>query len=195
MLRDATLVVQTVAAALGLEEQSGQTLREALVEWLRVRHLLLVLDNCEHLIQECAELVEQLLQVCSELRILASSREPMGVAGETVWRVPSLGTPDLQQMPTVEAMLHVEAVRLFVERARAVQTNFELTELNSRAVAEICVRLDGIPLAIELAAAHTQLLSAQELAMRLSQPLHVLTRGSRLAPARQRTIRATLDWS
>ena len=182
-LRDASLVVQTVAAALGLEEQSGRTLREAVVEWLRTRRLLLVLDNCEHLIQDCAELIEQLLQVRAELRILATSREPTGVAGEIVWRVPSLDLPDLQHMPTLERMPHVEAVRLFVERARAVQTNFELTELNTRAVAEICVRLDGIPLAIELAAAHSQLLSAQELAVRLAQPLQVLTRGGRIYDA------------
>ena len=194
-LLDARLVVQAVAAALGLEEQPGRSLREAVLEWLRTRYVLLVLDNCEHVIQDCAELVEQLLQRCSQLRILATSREPMALAGETVWRVPSLGLPDLQQMPTLEAMLGVEAVRLFVERARAVQTNFELTQLNSRAVADICVQLDGIPLAIELAAAQTHLLSAQELRMRLSHPLQVLTRGTRLAPGRQRTIRATLDWS
>jgi predicted ATPase/DNA-binding CsgD family transcriptional regulator len=192
---DPRLVVQTIAAALGLHEQHSQPLREALIGWMQPKHLLLVLDNCEHLVQECAELVADLLQRVPELWILATSREPLGVAGETLWRVPPLNVPDLQQLPTLESLGEIEAVRLFVSRARAVEATFRLTDSNAPAVAGICVQLDGIPLAIELAAARVPLLTPRELSTRLAEPLQVLTRNSRIAPARHQTLRATLDWS
>src|SRR5205085_2177912 len=124
------LVVHTVAAALGVPEHNAQTLRAALFGWLQSKHLLLVLDNCEHLAQECSELVAGLLQYSPDLRVLATSRESLGVPGETVWRVPSLDLPDLAQDLTVESIRGVEAVRLFVDRARAVETTFRLSDSN-----------------------------------------------------------------
>ena len=189
------LVVHTIAAALGVPEHHAQTLRAALFGWLQSKHLLLVLDNCEHLVQECAELVADLLQHSPDLWVLATSREPLGVPGETVWRVPSLDVPDLRQEATVESIREVEAVRLFLDRACAVETTFRLSDLNAPAVAQICVQVDGIPLAIELAAARAQLLTPQDLATRLAEPLQLLRRNSRIAPARHQTLRATLDWS
>ena len=189
------LVVHTIAAALGVPEHHAQTLRAALFGWLQSKHLLLVLDNCEHLVQECSELVADLLQHSPDLWVLATSREPLGVPGETVWRVPSLDVPDLRQEATVESIREVEAVRLFLDRACAVETTFRLSDLNAPAVAQICVQVDGIPLAIELAAARAQLLTPQDLATRLAEPLQLLRRNSRIAPARHQTLRATLDWS
>ena len=188
-------VVDAIAAALGVREHHSRPLREALFGWLQPKHLLLVLDNCEHLVHECADLIADLLEYSPDLWILATSREPLGVAGETVWRVPSLDVPDLRQSPTVESIREVEAVRLFVDRACAVESSFRLSDANALAVAQICVQVDGIPLAIELAAARVQLLTPQELSTRLAEPLQLLRRNSRIAPARHQTLRATLDWS
>ena len=189
------LVVDAIAAALGVREHHNRPVREALFGWLQPKHLLLVLDNCEHLVQECADLIADLLQHSPDLWVLATSREPLGVAGETVWRVPSLDVPDLRQSPTLESIREVEAVRLFVDRAFAVESRFRLSDANAPAVAQICVQVDGIPLAIELAAARVQLLTPQELSTRLAEPLQLLSRNSRIAPARHQTLRATLDWS
>ncbi|MBV9546791.1 MAG: XRE family transcriptional regulator [Chloroflexi bacterium] len=194
-LADPRLLVPTVAAALGLRERPGQSLRQALVELLRARHLLLVLDNCEHLAQACAELVAELLRGCPSVRILATSREPVGVPGETLWRVPGLGLPDLDRLPAVAALGQVEAVHLFLDRARAVRPTFALNDQNTRSVAELCVRLDGIPLAIELAAARVGALSVQQLASRLDDRLRLLASGSRTTPVRHQTLWATVDWS
>ncbi len=190
-----SLVVDAIAAALGVREHHNRPVREALFGWLQPKHLLLVLDNCEHLVQECADLIADLLQHSPDLWVLATSREPLGVAGETVWRVPSLDVPDLRQSPTLESIREVEAVRLFVDRAFAVESRFRLSDANAPAVAQICVQVDGIPLAIELAAARVQLLTPQELSTRLAEPLQLLSRNSRIAPARHQTLRATLDWS
>ena len=192
-LGDPELVPQTVAAQLGVREQPGRPVLAALVDVLRRAPLLLVLDNCEHLVEACARLAGALLRACPGLRVLATSREPLGVAGEVVWRVPSLALPEAT--PPSEQLEDAAAVRLFVARARAARPAFALTEQNARAVADVCRRLDGIPLALELAAAHVPLLSVEQIAERLDDALGLLTRGSRLAPARQQTVRATLDWS
>jgi predicted ATPase/DNA-binding CsgD family transcriptional regulator/DNA-binding XRE family transcriptional regulator len=192
-LADPQLLAQTVASKLGVREQPGRPVLATLVEVLQGKELLLVLDNCEHLVQECATLGYELLSGCPDLSILATSREPLGIAGETVWRVRPLSLPE--PGTPLEHVGRAAAIQLFVERARAVLPGFELSEQNARAVADVCRRLDGIPLALELAAAHAPLLSAAQIAARLDDALGLLTRGSRLASARQQTVRATLDWS
>ncbi len=192
-LADPQLVAQTVASELGVREQPGRPVLATLVDVFQGKELLLVLDNCEHLIQACARLGYELLSACPDLRILATSREPLGIAGETVWRVRPLSLPE--HGTPLEQVRHAAAVQLFVERARAVLPGFELSEENVRAVANVCQRLDGIPLALELAAAHAPLLSAEQIAARLGDALGLLTRGNRMAPARQQTVRATLEWS
>lgn len=154
---------------------------------------LLILDNCEHLIAACALLVEFLLRACPNLHILVTSREPLRVPGEMIWRVPPLTLPDA--MPTVASLAESEAVQLFVERARGRLPDFALTEENAAAVATICQRLDGMPLALELAAARVAVLPVGQLAARLDDALRVLTVGERTAPPRQQALRATLDWS
>ncbi len=188
-------VAQAVAAAVGVREEAGQPLLATLVAALRPRRLLLVLDNCEHLLDACAGLVEALLRGCPGVRVLATSREALGIAGETVWRVPSLALPDDQGMLSPEEVGQVAAVRLFVERATVVRPHFALTARNATTVARICRRLDGIPLALELAAALLGGLSLERLAGRMNQRFQLLTRGSRTAPARQQTLLATVEWS
>ncbi len=193
-LSDPALVLPTVAAALDLREAPGHSLQTVLMDDLRSKQMLLVLDNCEHLVDACATLAVALLQACPGLRVLATSREPLDVLGETVWRVPSLSFPDPRQLPSLDALMEYEAVRLFVERAAAVQQNFALTPENARAVADVCQRLDGIPLAIELAAARVPTLPVEEIAVRLGDCFRLLTRGSRTALPRQQTLRAAMDW-
>jgi predicted ATPase len=156
---------------------------------------LLVLDNCEHLAEACARLADRLLASAPDLRVLATSREPLAIQGEVLWRVPSLDAPDLRFDATPEALSHFSAVRLFLERAQAVRLTFGLTADNALAVAQVCSRLDGIPLAIELAAARVRVLSAEQVAARLVDSFELLTGGSRTAPNRQQTLEATLDWS
>jgi predicted ATPase len=189
------LVPQAVASALGLREVPGRPLQAILLDYLRTREVLLVLDNCEHLVTACAELAEALMRSCSRIRILATSREPLGVRGETVWRVPSLSLPEPRQMPSAEHLMQYEAIRLFIERATAVQPTFTLTLQNAGIVATVCRRLDGIPLAIELAAARMRALSLEQIAARLDERFTLLTGGSRTALPRQQTLRGTLDWS
>lgn len=189
------LVPKAVASALGVREQSGRTPTEALCDYLRYRKLLLILDNCEHLIGACATLADALLRACPNLRILATSREALGIAGETCWPVPSLSLPAASHLPPVEELLRYEAVRLFVERAAAVLPGFAPTERNAPAVADVCQKLDGIPLAIELAAARVRVLTVEQIAERLDDCFGLLTFGSRTALPRQRTLRATIDWS
>jgi predicted ATPase/DNA-binding CsgD family transcriptional regulator len=192
-LADADLVPQTVAAQLGVPEQPGRSVLATLIDALEGQAGLLVLDNCEHLVEACAVLANELLTACPELRILATSREALRIAGETVWRVPSLELPESSQ--ALEQITSSEAVRLFVDRARAVLPTFELNSATIGAVTEVCRRLDGIPLALELAAARVSLLSIEQIAARLDDALGLLVAGRRLAPARQQTVRATLDWS
>ena len=192
---EAEFVPHAVASALGLREAPGRALREILLDYLRTREALLVLDNCEHLITACAELAEAFVRLCPRLRILATSREPLGVLGEKVWRVPSLSLPESRRMPSVEHMMQFEAIRLFIERATAVQPTFTLTPQNAGGVAAVCRRLDGIPLAIELAAARLRALSVGQIAARLDDRFGLLTGGSRTALPRHQTLRGTLDWS
>ena len=194
-ISDAKLVVRAVASAFGVPEAPDLTPAETLVEHVKGREALLVLDNCEHVIDECADLADTLLRAGPGLRILATSREPLRVAGELSWRVPNLSLPDPRRSSAPVELADYEAVHLFVERARAVDTDFRLTEANASAVALLCQKLDGIPLAIELAAARSKVLSAGQILEKLQDPLGLLTSGDRSAPPRQRTLRATLQWS
>jgi non-specific serine/threonine protein kinase len=199
-LSDPTLVPQAAANALGLLETPNQSLIETLATYLRTHRLLMVLDNCEHLIGACAQLTETLLHACPDLHILVTSREPLGIIGEVIWPVPPLALPDHWQSVSDAADLMAivpacEATRLFVDRASAVKHDFALTVHNVRAVAQICQRLDGIPLAIELAAACVRVLSPQQIADRLDDCFSLLTMGSRTALPRHQTLRATIDWS
>jgi predicted ATPase len=177
-----------------MQEQPDRSLTDALVAFLRTKRALLVLDNCEHLVDSVARLADVLLSSCPHLRVLATSRESLNVEGELNWLVPSLSVPGLLQSPTVGELAGYEAVRLFVERARHRKPTFSLTPENAPAVARICGRLDGIPLAIELAAARVGL-SVEQIGARLDDSLRLLTAGSRTASPRQRTLRGTLDWS
>ncbi len=160
-LTDAALVPQTVATALGLREEPPRTLAEILSDYLRFKDVLLVLDNCEHLVAACAQFVETLLRVCRNLRVLATSREVLGIPGEVTWRVPSLTVPDPGHLPPPDTLAQYEAIRLFSERAAAAVTTFRITDQNASWVAQTCLRLDGIPLAIELAAARVKVLSPE----------------------------------
>jgi predicted ATPase/class 3 adenylate cyclase len=186
---------QAVASALRVREQPGRSFEATLGDYLRSRHLLLILDGCEHVIDACAALAEGLLRVSPDLRIIATSRQPLHIAGETVLRVPSLSIPDPRRRMTLDAVQHSEAVRLFADRAAAAQPGFALTEQNAAVVAQICRRLDGIPLAIELAAARMTVLPIDEIAARLDDRFRLLSGGSRTAARRQQTLRAAMDWS
>src|SRR5215216_1765846 len=187
-LSDPELVVQAVASTLGVREAQDRPLIETLSKHLGSRKMLLALDNCEHLVESCAALADALLRACPNLRILVTSREALGIAGERAWLVPSLSVPGSQNLSTLEELARYEAVRLFVERAAAAASGFELTEQNASAVAGLCQRLDGIPLAIELAAARVRVLSVEQIASRLDNCLSLLTGGSRMALPRQRTL-------
>ena len=180
-LADADLIAQQAAAALHLAERSGVPARELLIGSICDERTLLVLDNCEHLVDACAELAEALLRACPRIAILATSREALGVASETAWLVPPLAS--------------AEAMQLFVDRAQATLPSFAVTPANAPAVAEICRRLDGIPLAIELAAARVRVLSPEQIAQRLDDAFRLLTGGSRSSLPRHRTLRATMEWS
>ena len=194
-LADPMLVPGAAAQALRLHEEPGRPVLEALCGHCNGKRMLLVLDNCEHLLPACTALAGALLRAAPELRILATSREALGIAGERHYRVPSLSVPDPQHLPSPELAGSYEAVRLFVARAQERRDTFALSSTNARAVAEICARLDGIPLAIELAAARVSALGVEELASRLDDRFRLLTGGARDALPRQRTLRATLDWS
>ena len=187
-------VAVAVAQALGLRETPGRPVLESLGEHLRDKQLLLVLDNCEHLIAPSAALAGDLLRGAAGLRVLATSRERLHVRGEQVYRVPSLTIPDPKRLPPVELVGSYEAVRLFVARAQERQPDFALTAANARDMAQICARLDGIPLAIELAAARVSSLSLGTIATLLDDGFRLLTGGPRDAPSRQRTLQATLEW-
>ncbi|HEX5848841.1 MAG TPA: NB-ARC domain-containing protein, partial [Rubrobacter sp.] len=193
-LTDGTLVPGTVSSALGLRERPDLSATESLVEYLRPRRLLLVLDNCEHLIEACASLLDTLLGTCEHLDVMATSRETLGIPGEVNWVVPSLTVPDAGSVPYPDDLTRYESVRLFVERARSRAPTFALTLENAAAVASICRKLDGIPLAIELATARMGTLSAEQISERLGDALGFLTTGDRTRAPRQRTLRATLEW-
>lgn len=194
-LREPGLVPQAVASALGVREEPGRGLTETLADRLGPRELLLLLDNCEHLVGACAELADALLRACAKLKILDTSREPLGVAGEVTWRVPSLSLPDPGHLPPLEALTQYEGVRLFVDRATLGKPDFKVTGGNALQVARISHRLDGIPLAIELAAARVKVLTVEQIDERLDDRFRLLTGGVRTALPRHQTLRAAVDWS
>ena len=194
-LSDESLVTRAVAKVLSVFEQSQQPLNETLQNYLRSKQLLLVLDNCEHLVHACAQLTEDLLSASPSLKILASSREALSITGEMIWRVLPLSLPDPSFSPPSERLMQYESIRLFVERAVAVNQHFVLTTQNASAVMQVCQRLDGMPLAIELAAARIKTLSPEQIAMRLDDRFNLLTDGNRVALPRHQTLRATIDWS
>ena len=193
-ISDSALVPRAVAAALGIRGAAGRPLLATLALALAPRRLLLILDNCEHLAGACARLAETLLRACPHLTILATSREPLHIQGETIWRAPSLEVPAADPLHSLEALAQIEAVALFLDRARARQPAFTLTPDNAPAVVAICRRLEGLPLGIELAAAQIGSLAPEQIASRLDNSLWLLGGGSRTLP-RQETLRATLDWS
>lgn len=194
-LADPALVPQGVASVLSVVEQPGRPLSDTLVDALRHKSLLLVLNNCEHLQSACADLTADLLGECQHMRVLATSRIPLGVPGKTLWRVPSLSFPDAGRLPSLEYVQQYEAVRLFVERARASEPTFVLTSDNAPAIVQVCQRLDGIPLAIELAAPRVRVLAVEQIAARLDDRFRLLTGGSASVLPRHQTLRATMDWS
>jgi len=194
-LSDESLLPDALASALAIKEAPRQRMLETLKNHLRDKHLLLVLDNCEHVVDACAELVHELLLASPSISILTTSREPIGVEGEVSWRVPSLQLPEKEAAPDVASLLRCEAVQLFVDRARGVRPDFELTGDAAAAVAEICERLDGIPLAIELAAARARMMTPGQIAAGLADRFRLLTGSTRTAVPRHQTLRASVDWS
>lgn len=202
VLTSPALVPRAVAAMLDVPEQPGRPISQSLVTALRGSRALLVLDNCEHLVDACATLSKELLRGCPELRVLATSREPLGVSGEVVWPVAPLTTPPAPRSPTSDGreslsreVLRFDAVRLFNDRAAAVRPGFAVIDENAATIGQICRGLDGIPLAIELAAARVPSLTPEQIAGRLADRFSLLSRGSRTSSPRQRTLRASLDWS
>lgn len=195
-LTDPSLLVQTVAVSLGVREQTGRTVLDALLDHLRAKILLLIFDNCEHLIDACAQLANTLLRAAPGVKILASSREALGVAGETAYRVPSLTLPPaFADFGDLGVLARNDCVHLFLDRATAMSSTFRLTQKNAPSIVDICRRLDGIPLAIELAAARVTVFSPEEIASHLDDRFRLLTGGSRTALERHQTLRALIDWS
>ena len=194
-LSDPDLVPQQVAATLSLRDVPGRPVLETLTACLRQRQTLILLDNCEHLLDGCARLCDALLRACPGLRLLVCSREPLRVAGEVILLVPSLPFPAAGQSHSPQHIEDYASVRLFTDRARLVRPDYQVAPHNAASVAGICQRVDGIPLAIEMAAARINTLSAEQLAGRLDDAFRLLTSGSRTALPRQQTLRATIDWS
>jgi predicted ATPase/class 3 adenylate cyclase len=193
-ISDPSLVMQTIASALDVREVPGTPLKVLVHDYLREKQLLLILDNCEHLVEASAKVTDEFLHIAHNIKIIVSSREALGINGETVYRVPSLSLPE-QDGVTKDAALEYESVQLFVERASAANRKFQLTDENASSVAQICSRLDGIPLAIELAASRISVFSPEQIAKRLGDRFKLLTGGSRTALPRQQTLRALIDWS
>jgi predicted ATPase/DNA-binding CsgD family transcriptional regulator len=195
-LADPALVQRSVATVFGIQQGANHSaLVETLIHFLHAKTLLLILDNCEHVLDACAGLADQLLKSCPNLKILATSREALGIVGEVLYQVPSLTIPELQQISLIEKLNDYESIRLFHERAQLVQMDFALTKVNASSVTQICSRLDGIPLAIELAAVRIQTLSVEQIAEQLDQCFHILTGGSRIALPKHQTLQASIDWS
>jgi predicted ATPase/DNA-binding winged helix-turn-helix (wHTH) protein len=190
-LPDAQLVPQAIASVLGVADQT----LDAVAAFVRDRRMLLVLDNCEHVLYACAHVAKRVLQAAPHLSIVATSREPLHVSGETIYDLEPLSVPDTREPASPDAIAGCDAVRLFIERAAAVSFGFSLTAANARAVAEVCARLDGVPLALELAAARARYMSVETMAQRLDQRFRLLRGGDRTAPARQQTLESTVDWS
>jgi len=194
-LSDANLIPQEIAQSFNVREIQDEPLIETLKTHLKPKELLIILDNCEHLIRACAQYAEQLLAACPKLKILATSIEVLGLFNETIWQVPSLPLPEIQQTLSLKELQEFASIELFHERASNAKPGFALDERNAASVAQICRRLDGIPLALELAAARIKVLSVDEIAARLDDRFSLLTAGSRTAIARHQTLRATIDWS
>ena len=194
-LTDPDMIPQTILSTIGINEQAGRPPMELLKEYLRGKTSLIVLDNCEHLIEASANVTNVLLNAAPELKVLASSREAMGIKGELAYPVPSLSSPDIKNLPVIDKLSQYEAVRLFIDRASLVSPHFAVDKENAPFIAQICYRLDGIPLAIELAAARVKMLSVEQISMRLDDRFRLLTGGARTALPRQQTLRALIDWS
>jgi predicted ATPase/class 3 adenylate cyclase len=194
-LQDAALVPAAVIGAIGMRELPAQGPLGTLVAYLGARRALLVLDNCEHLLGACAQLADALLRDCPSLTVLTTSRAPLGVPGEKAWRVPSMSLPAEVYREPVQALERSDAVCLFVDRAKQVRPDFQLTPVNAPAIARICHELDGIPLAIELAVARVRMLTPQQIAHRLGDRFRLLTGATRTAVPRQQTLQASIDWS
>jgi predicted ATPase/class 3 adenylate cyclase len=194
-LTDPDLIPQTILSAIGIQEQQGKTPLEVLKEYLHEKQALIVLDNCEHLIEASAKVANTLLNAAPNLKVMASSREALGVKGELSYAVPSLSLPNIKHLPAIEQLSQYEAVRLFIDRALLVAPHFIVNKDNAPAVAQICYRLDGIPLAIELAAARVKMMSVDQISKRLDDRFRLLTGGARTALPRQQTLRALIDWS
>ena len=194
-LSDPALLPRVVAEVLGQRVEPERNITQVLVEYLKPRQILLILDNCEHVVRESAALASQLLRACPHLRILATSREILGVEGEIPFDCPSLSLPNARHLPPLAELAQFEAVRLFTERAQTISPTFALTEANAADVARICLRLDGIPLAIELAAARMRMLSVEQIANRLDHAFRLLTGGSRSVLPHHQTLKALIDWS
>ena len=194
-LAEPALVAQTVAHVLGVKEQPGESPTQTIVDHLRTKHVLLLLDNAEHVLAACAPLVDTVLRACARIVVFVTSRERLGIAGELAFRVPSLSVPDPKKDVTPRQVLACESARLFVERARLQRPDFAVTSENAPALASICHRLDGIPLAIELAAPRIRSMSVEEVSRRLDQRFSLLTGGSRPGLPRHRTLRSLIDWS
>ncbi len=194
-LGDPEIIPTAISSIFGVRADQNRSLRTALLDYLREKQLLLILDNCEHLIDACAEIADTILRVCPQVRLLASSREALGIEGEVPFYVPSLLFPDPGKLPGSESLTGYEAVQLFLERARLVLPSFAINETNAPFLAQVCYRLDGIPLALELAAARLQVLSLEQIAARLDNRFRLLTGGSRRALPRHQTLHALIDWS
>jgi predicted ATPase/DNA-binding XRE family transcriptional regulator len=192
-LNDPSLLPQIAATVFGLRTQAGISYTDLLANFLQAKSALLILDNCEQLLDACAHFAETLLKNCAGLKILVTSREPLEIAGEALYRIPSLRLPDLQYR--LDTLRDFESVKLFEERAQLIQFDFSLTLENAASVAQICHRLDGIPLAIELAAARINVLRVEQIAARLDDAFRLLIGGNRTALPRQQTLQATMDWS
>src|SRR5438477_1132085 len=194
-LSDPRLVPQAAAQALALPEQPTRPVIETLSDYFSSKKLLLVLDNAEHLLEACVHLVDEIVRRSPDITVLVTSRERLGMTGELTYRVPSLTVPGTSETLTPETVSPYESVRLFVDRAKLVRAGFYLTAENVPSVASICARLDGMPLAIELAAPRLRSMSVEELSRRLDQRFALLTDGSRAALPRHRTLQSMLDWS
>lgn len=194
-LMDEALVPQKIAKSLGVEETANQPLLKLIANFLRPKQLVLILDNCEHLVETCGQSITYLLEECSQLSVIATSRETLNIYGEKIWRVPTMSFPDLQSLPPHNQFMEYEAIHLFVDRASAVRSDFLLTEKNAPFVAQICNSLDGIPLAIEIAAAWVRVLSTEQIAARLKDSLKLLSRGNRTMIPRHNTLQASIEWS
>jgi len=192
---DPLLVPRTTAITIGLRDEPKRLVIDMLCDYLGRKKMLIILDNCEHLVNACAQMADRILHAAPEVQILAGSREALGIAGEVTYRVPSLKVPDMDHLPPIESLSQYEAVKLFIDRATAAIPDFKVTNENAPALAQVCHRLDGIPLAIELAAGKIRVLSVEQIAQRLDDRFRLLTGGSRTAMERHQTLRAAVDWS